>query len=89
MDAEDPTSADLIHTILERIEQLAWMIDAENRVANSSLPRLLERVSDQASSDGSSESTRAVSTSSASSRVAAGPVAQASSVWQKSPSSMP
>lgn len=39
MDAEDPTSADLIHTILERIEQLAWMIDAENRVANSSLPR--------------------------------------------------
>lgn len=39
VDAEDPTSADLIHTILERIEQLAWMIDAENRVANSSLPR--------------------------------------------------
>jgi starvation-inducible DNA-binding protein len=39
VDAEDPTSADLIHTILERLEQLAWMIDAENRVANSSLPR--------------------------------------------------
>ncbi|RYB94818.1 DNA starvation/stationary phase protection protein [Nocardioides oleivorans] len=39
VDSEDPTSADLIHTILERIEQLAWMIDAENRIANSSLPR--------------------------------------------------
>ncbi|MCL8024697.1 Dps family protein [Nocardioides bruguierae] len=31
-DAEDPTTADLIHGILERLEQLAWMIDAENRV---------------------------------------------------------
>ncbi|TIC84002.1 DNA starvation/stationary phase protection protein [Nocardioides sp. GY 10127] len=31
VDAEDPTSADIIHTILERLEQLAWMIDAENR----------------------------------------------------------
>lgn len=39
VDEEDPTSADLIHTILERLEQLAWMIDAENRVANSSRPR--------------------------------------------------
>ena len=39
VDAEDPTSADLIHTVLERLEQLAWMIDAENRVANSSIPR--------------------------------------------------
>ncbi|OUZ10575.1 DNA starvation/stationary phase protection protein [Aeromicrobium sp. PE09-221] len=39
VDAEDPTTADIIHNILERIEQLAWMIDAENRVANQSLPR--------------------------------------------------
>ncbi|MBM9463497.1 DNA starvation/stationary phase protection protein [Aeromicrobium sp. YIM 150415] len=39
VDAEDPTTADIIHSILERIEQLAWMIDAENRVANQSLPR--------------------------------------------------
>lgn len=31
VDAEDPTTADLIHTVLERIEQLAWMVDAENR----------------------------------------------------------
>ena len=38
VDAEDPTSADLLHTILERIEQLAWMVDAENRTANRSVP---------------------------------------------------
>lgn len=42
VDAEDPTSADLLHTILERLEQLAWMIDSENRVANSSEPRSLQ-----------------------------------------------
>ncbi|MEO5610862.1 MAG: DNA starvation/stationary phase protection protein [Ornithinibacter sp.] len=39
VDSEDPTSADLLHTILERLEQLAWMIHAENRVANRSIPR--------------------------------------------------
>ncbi|HEU5485646.1 MAG TPA: DNA starvation/stationary phase protection protein, partial [Microlunatus sp.] len=39
VDAADPTSADIIHTILERLEQLAWMIDAENRIANRSIPR--------------------------------------------------
>ncbi|CAM3262040.1 DNA starvation/stationary phase protection protein [Nocardioides dubius] len=39
VDAEDPTSADILHTILERLEQLAWMIDAENRNATSSEPR--------------------------------------------------
>jgi len=38
VDAEDPTSADIIHTILERLEQLAWMIDAENRTANQGSP---------------------------------------------------
>lgn len=38
VDAEDPTTADILHTILERVEQLAWMIDAENRVANQSRP---------------------------------------------------
>lgn len=42
IDDEDPTSADLLHTILERLEQLAWMIDAENRVANRSIPRSTE-----------------------------------------------
>jgi starvation-inducible DNA-binding protein len=39
VDAEDPTTADILHAILERLEQLAWMIDAENRVANNSIPR--------------------------------------------------
>jgi starvation-inducible DNA-binding protein len=39
VDAEDPTSADILHGILERLEQLAWMIDAENRIANRSIPR--------------------------------------------------
>lgn len=31
VDAEDPTTADILHTILERIEQLSWMVSAENR----------------------------------------------------------
>jgi len=26
----------------ERVEQLAWMIDSENRVANSSIPRSIQ-----------------------------------------------
>lgn len=43
VDAEDPTTADVLHAIIERLEQLAWMIDAENRVANSSLPRPIHR----------------------------------------------
>jgi starvation-inducible DNA-binding protein len=32
VDDEDPTSADILHSILERLEQLAWMVSAENRV---------------------------------------------------------
>ncbi|MBZ5736679.1 Dps family protein [Nocardioides mangrovi] len=43
VDAEDPTTADILHAIIERLEQLAWMIDAENRVANASLPRPIHR----------------------------------------------
>ena len=39
IDSADPTTADIIHTVLERLEQLAWMIDAENRIANRSIPR--------------------------------------------------
>lgn len=38
VDAEDPTTADLLHTILESLEKLAWMVDAENRTANTSVP---------------------------------------------------
>ncbi|GAA4752503.1 DNA starvation/stationary phase protection protein [Nocardioides endophyticus] len=43
VDAEDPTTADILHAIIERLEQLAWMIDSENRVANASLPRPIHR----------------------------------------------
>jgi starvation-inducible DNA-binding protein len=39
VDAEDPTTADILHAVLERLEQLAWMIDSENRIANRSIPR--------------------------------------------------
>lgn len=35
VDDEDPTSADILHGILERLEQLSWMVSAENRVARS------------------------------------------------------
>jgi starvation-inducible DNA-binding protein len=38
VDREDPTTADLLHSIITRIEQLAWMVDSENRVANESIP---------------------------------------------------
>ena len=31
VDDEDPTSADVLHGVLERIEQLSWMVSAENR----------------------------------------------------------
>lgn len=39
VEAEDPTTANLLQEVLVRVEQLAWMIDAENRVANRSIPR--------------------------------------------------
>ena len=38
VDEADPTTADLLHGFLERLEQLAWMIEAENRVANKTAP---------------------------------------------------
>ena len=31
VDEEDPTSADLLHAIIQRLEQFAWMVSAENR----------------------------------------------------------
>ena len=31
VDAEDPTSADILHAVLESLEQFAWMVSAENR----------------------------------------------------------
>lgn len=42
IDAADPTTADLLHTILERVEQLAWMVDSENRTASGSVPRAIQ-----------------------------------------------
>lgn len=33
VDEEDPTSADILHTIIEELEQHAWMVSAENRTA--------------------------------------------------------
>lgn len=32
VDEEDPTSADILHEVLESMEQFAWMVSAENRV---------------------------------------------------------
>jgi starvation-inducible DNA-binding protein len=32
VDGEDPPSADILHAILERLEQLAWLVSSENRV---------------------------------------------------------
>mgnify|MGYP003676947924 CR=1 FL=1 len=33
IDDADPTSADILHGIIEKLEQYAWMVGAENRVA--------------------------------------------------------
>ncbi|WP_104199730.1 Dps family protein [Cryobacterium sp. Y29] len=31
VDEEDPTSADLLHAFIEKLEQYSWMVSAENR----------------------------------------------------------
>lgn len=31
VDDEDPTSADILHAVIEKLEQFAWMLSAENR----------------------------------------------------------
>jgi len=31
VDEEDPTTADILHAIIERLEQFSWMVSAENR----------------------------------------------------------
>ncbi|WP_425840027.1 Dps family protein [Microbacterium sp. PA5] len=36
VDEEDPTSADILHAVIEKLEQYAWMISAENRTPRSS-----------------------------------------------------
>lgn len=35
VDAEDPTSADLLHAVIESLEQFAWMVSAENRTPSA------------------------------------------------------
>jgi starvation-inducible DNA-binding protein len=37
VDDEDPTSADLLHAAIERLEQLAWMVNAETMAATASV----------------------------------------------------
>ena len=32
VDEEDPTTADILHGFIEKLEQYAWMVDAENMV---------------------------------------------------------
>ncbi len=39
VDEVDPTTADQFHAFLEKLEQFAWMVSAENRVAESTEPR--------------------------------------------------
>jgi starvation-inducible DNA-binding protein len=39
VDDADPTTADLFHAFLEKLEQYAWMVSAENRTANRSAPK--------------------------------------------------
>ena len=36
VDEEDPTSADILHAIIAKLEQYAWMISAENRTIGKS-----------------------------------------------------
>ncbi|GLJ61332.1 MULTISPECIES: Dps family protein [Microbacterium] len=36
VDEEDPTTADILHAVLERLEQLSWMVSAENRTPRAS-----------------------------------------------------
>ena len=37
VDEEDPTTADLLHTFIEKLEQFAWMVGAENMKASASV----------------------------------------------------
>ena len=37
VDEEDPTSADLLHATIERLEQLAWMVNAETMTPSAAV----------------------------------------------------
>ncbi|MDN5745959.1 MAG: DNA starvation/stationary phase protection protein [Nocardioidaceae bacterium] len=41
VDAAAPTTADMLHGILERLEQLAWLTDAERRSPEGSVPKAI------------------------------------------------
>ena len=41
IDAADPTTADMLHAIIERLEQLAWLTDAERRTPDGSEPKAI------------------------------------------------
>jgi len=38
IDAADPTTADMLHAIIERLEQLAWLTGSERRTPGASVP---------------------------------------------------
>ena len=42
VDEEDPTTADQFHAFLEALEQFAWMVSAENRVAGKTSPKPID-----------------------------------------------
>ncbi|MDQ8046316.1 MAG: DNA starvation/stationary phase protection protein, partial [Solirubrobacteraceae bacterium] len=42
VDEADPTTADMFHEMLEFLEQQAWMVSAENRVAGKSTPKPID-----------------------------------------------
>ncbi|MBO9532929.1 MAG: DNA starvation/stationary phase protection protein [Solirubrobacteraceae bacterium] len=42
VDEEDPTTADLLHGFLEKLEQFAWMVSAENRIAGKTTPKPID-----------------------------------------------
>lgn len=37
IDEEDPTTADILHGFIEKLEQYAWMVDAENMQATATV----------------------------------------------------
>ena len=43
VDEEDPTSADLLHAIIERLEQLAWMVNAETMTPSAAVTEAVDK----------------------------------------------
>jgi starvation-inducible DNA-binding protein len=39
VEEEDPTTADLLHTLIEKLEQFSWMVSAENRKPRKAAPK--------------------------------------------------